>query len=129
MSDDATASPAEERGSSAKRLGASLLGLLQGHVELFGIELQEQKADSLRLLLLGGLTLICALLLLIGLSALVLLLFWDSARLEALIGLCLFYLAATLYCGFRLHHAVNDEDSPFSATLEELAKDRERLLP
>ena len=79
MSDDATAAPAEERGSSAKRLGASLLGLLQGHVELFGIELQEQKADSLRLLLLGGLTLICALLLLRGyLASRTTLLFWSS---------------------------------------------------
>ncbi|MOA62443.1 hypothetical protein D3C78_1878670 [compost metagenome] len=60
---------------------------------------------------------------------LVLALLWDNWRLEATIGLCLFYLLATLYCGWRLRAAVDDEASPFGATLEELARDKERLLP
>ena len=47
----------------------------------------------------------------------------------AMSGLCLFYLVLTLYCAWRLKQAVDDESSPFSATLEELAQDRERLLP
>ncbi|MCO6059399.1 phage holin family protein [Pseudomonas sp. MOB-449] len=129
MRDESPSAQESGRGPSPKRLGASLLGLLHGHVELFGIELQEQKANSLYLLLLGGLTLIFATLLLIGLSGLVLMLLWENWRFEALGGLCLFYLLATLYCGIRLRAAVDDEKSPFSATLEELARDRERLLP
>ena len=67
--------------------------------------------------------------LLIGLSALVLILVWDSYRLAGIIGLCVFYTLAAIYCGLRLKAAVFDESSPFNATLEELAKDRERLLP
>ncbi|MDH4555452.1 hypothetical protein E8F11_09725 [Pseudomonas sp. BN417] len=129
MSDEAPSSRASGRAPSPKRIGASLLGLLHSHVELFGIELQEQKANSLFLLLFGGLTLIFALLLLIGLSGLVLMLLWDNWRFEALGGLCLFYLLASLYCGIRLRAAVDDDESPFSATLEELARDRERLMP
>ncbi|MFC5698668.1 phage holin family protein [Pseudomonas sp. GCM10022186] len=129
MSDEAPSSRASGRAASPKRLGASLLGLLHSHVELFGIELQEQKANSLYLLIFGGLTLIFALLLLIGLSGLVLMLLWDNWRFEALGGLCVFYLLASLYCGIRLRAAVDDDESPFSATLEELARDRERLLP
>ena len=117
------------QGSSTRRLGAAFLGLLHSHVELFGIELQEQKARTVSLLLFAGLALVFALLLLIGLSALVLILFWDTYRLTAIIGLCIFYTLAALFCALRLKAAIFDESSPFHATLEELANDRERLLP
>ncbi|CEI09343.1 hypothetical protein PAMH19_2028 [Pseudomonas aeruginosa] len=116
-------------GPSLRRFGAAFLGLLHGHVELFGIELQEQKANTLRLLLFAGLALVFALLLLVGLSLLVLIVFWDTNRLAAALGLCLFYVIGSLFCGWRLYQSINDESSPFSATLEELANDRERLLP
>ncbi|SPY55559.1 membrane protein [Pseudomonas aeruginosa] len=82
--------PADGR-PSLRRFGAAFLGLLHGHVELFGIELQEQKANTLRLLLFAGLALVFALLLLVGLSLLVLIVFWDTNRLAAALGLCLFY--------------------------------------
>ena len=122
----------EESGSprsSPRRLGAAFLGLLHSHVELLGIELQEQKARTVSLLLFAGLALVFALLLFIGLSALVLVLVWDNYRLTGIIGLCVFYTLATIFCGLRLKAAVFDDSSPFNATLEELAKDRERLLP
>ena len=45
------------------------------------------------------------------------------------IGLCVFYTLAALFCGMRLRAAIFDESSPFNGTLEELANDRERLLP
>ncbi|MCK9800121.1 hypothetical protein BK634_04130 [Pseudomonas chlororaphis] len=115
--------------SSSRRLGAAVLGLLHSHVELFGIELQEQKARTVSLLLFAGLALVFALLLLVGLSALVLILLWDSYRLAGIIGLCVFYTLAAMFCGLRLKAAIYDESSPFHATLEELANDRERLLP
>ncbi len=115
--------------SSPRRLGAAFLGLLHSHVELLGIELQEQKARTVSLLLFAGLALVFALLLFIGLSALVLVLVWDNYRLTGIIGLCVFYTLATIFCGLRLKAAVFDDSSPFNATLEELAKDRERLLP
>lgn len=122
----------EESGSprsSPRRLGAAFLGLLHSHVELLGIELQEQKARTVSLLLFAGLALVFALLLLVGLSTLVLIVFWDDHRLAAIIGLCMFYALATVFCGIRLKAAIFDESSPFNATLEELAKDRERLMP
>ena len=120
--------PADGR-PSLRRFGAAFLGLLHGHGELFGIELQEQKANTLRLLLFAGLALVFALLLLVGLSLLVLIVFWDTNRLAAALGLCLFYVIGSLFCGWRLYQSINDESSPYSATLEELANDRERLLP
>jgi uncharacterized membrane protein YqjE len=120
--------PASDQTSSPRRLGAAFLGLLHSHVELFGIELQEQKARTLSLLLFAGLALVFALLLLTGLSALLLIVLWDSYRLAGIVGLCVFYLLAALFCALRLKAAIFDESSPFNATLEELANDRERLM-
>ncbi|MBT2341461.1 MULTISPECIES: phage holin family protein [Pseudomonas] len=126
---DESGSPEAGTSPTARRLGAAVLGLLHSHVELFGMELQEQKARTVSLLLFAGLALVFGLLLLVGLSALVLILVWDTYRLAGIIGLCLFYLLAALFCGLRLKAAIFDESSPFHATLEELANDRERLLP
>lgn len=83
-----------------------------------GEKQQQEKGNKRRLLLL-----------LTALSALLLILLWDSYRLAGIIGLCVFYSLAAVFCGLRLEAAVFDESSPFHATLEELAKDRERLLP
>ncbi|RZA17001.1 MAG: hypothetical protein EOP02_22140, partial [Proteobacteria bacterium] len=54
-------------GSTSRRLGAAMLGLLRSHVELFGIELQEQKSRTVSLLLFAGLALVFALLALVAL--------------------------------------------------------------
>lgn len=130
MSDGTEPSPPPAGQSpSIPRLTAAVLGLLHGHVELFGIELQEQKANSLRILLFAGFALVCGLLLLLSLSVLVLIALWDSYRLQAIIGLCLFYAVATLFCALRLNSVLRDEASPFNATLEELSRDREQLMP
>jgi uncharacterized membrane protein YqjE len=122
-------SSSTDQNSSPRRLGAAFLGLLHSHVELFGIELQEQKSRTLSLLLFAGMALVFALLLLIGLSALLLIVVWDSYRLAGIIGLCIFYTLAAVFCGLRLKAAIFDESSPFNATLQELANDRERLMP
>ncbi|MET0613170.1 MAG: phage holin family protein [Pseudomonas caspiana] len=118
----------DQTSSSPRRLGAAVLGLLHSHVELFGIELQEQKARTLSVLLFAGLALVFALLLLTGLSALLLIVLWDSYRLVGIIGLCVFYTLCALFCALRLKAAIFDESSPFNATLEELANDRERMM-
>ncbi|MNN67094.1 hypothetical protein D3C81_1827120 [compost metagenome] len=58
-----------------------------------------------------------------------LLLFWDSHRLEAIIVLCLCHGLGCLLALWRLFAALRRQTSPFSASLEELARDREQLLP
>lgn len=114
--------------SALRSMGAAALGLLHGHLELLGIELQEQKAASVRLLLCTGMALVFALLALFALSVLVLLLCWDSYRLPAIVGLCLFHSLGCLLALWRLRRILRRPFSPFRATLEELAHDREQLL-
>ncbi|WP_178106666.1 phage holin family protein [Pseudomonas mangiferae] len=116
-------------GPSPRRLGAAALGLLHSHLELLGIELQEQKQRSLHLLLFAGLALLFALLLLLGVSTLIMIIVWDTYRLQGIVGLCIVYCLAAVLCGLRLRAQLRDESTPFSATLEELKRDREQLLP
>jgi uncharacterized membrane protein YqjE len=114
---------------SLSRFGTAGLGLLHSHIELLGLELQEQKVRSLQALALAALALLCAWLLLIGLSALVLIALWDDYRLHSIVGLCLFYSLLLLLSLWHLRKRLNSAANPFSATLSELARDREQLLP
>jgi uncharacterized membrane protein YqjE len=114
---------------SLARAGAAGLGLLHGHIELLGLELQEQKSNSLQALALTGVTLLAGWLLLIGLSAWLLIALWDDYRLPTISGLCGFYALLLLVSLWRLSKVLNSASNPFSASLSELARDRERLLP
>lgn len=114
---------------SLKRLGGAAAGLLLSHLELLGIELQEEKSRLFQVFLLCGLSLVFVLLVMIALSALVLIHFWDSHRMAAAIGICLFYLVALGISVLRIIQLGKQGESPFSATMQELARNKERLLP
>ncbi|GAB3485443.1 phage holin family protein [Azotobacter salinestris] len=118
----------EDRKPSLKRFGGALLGLLQNHLELLGIEFQEEKAYAFRLFIFASLSLLFGLMLLIGLSAAVVVVFWDSHRLAAIFVLCLAYGLALVFCIARTLKLAQRSEHPFQATLEELARNRE-LLP
>ncbi len=129
MDDMQPQAAAEPPKPSLKKLGGAMVGLVHGHLELLGIEFQEEKSRSFRLFVFSGLSLIFGLLVLLCVSTLVLILCWDHYRLPAAIGLCLVYAAGLLVCVFKAVRLARDGESPFRATLAELARDKERLLP
>jgi uncharacterized membrane protein YqjE len=105
-----------------RRLGASLLSLLRVRAELFGIELDEEKA---RLRTTAILALLAAVFLALGLQVLTLLaivLFWDTYRLTAIAALAVLYLGIAAAMGWKIR-GLWRRARPFSATLEELRKD------
>ena len=128
MDDSQTAAP-PSRGPSPRRLAGALLGLVHGHVALFSEEIREQQARTVTLLILTGLSVLFGLLLIIGLSAGLLIAFWDNHRILVISLLCLFYGAGLLVCAATLIQRMRNAPAPFSASLEELARDREQLLP
>lgn len=128
MDDSQTAAP-PSRGPSPRRLAGALLGLVHGHVALFSEELKEQQARTVTLLILTGLCVLFGLMLIIGVSAALLILFWDTHRILVISLLCLFYASGLLGCGWNLVQRMRDAPAPFSASLEELARGREQLLP
>ncbi|MFC3607073.1 phage holin family protein [Stutzerimonas tarimensis] len=118
----------EAQQPSVKRLGSAFAGLMQGHLELLGIELQEEKARAIKLFLLAGVSLVLGILILVGISAVVVMAFWDN-RIAATIILCLLYAIALGVCLSMVMRIIKEFTQPFQATLEELARDRERLMP
>ncbi|ALZ84096.1 MULTISPECIES: phage holin family protein [Pseudomonas] len=120
--------PDEAPKPSVKRLAGAVVGLLQSHLELLGIEVQEEKVRTFQLFLFTGLSLIFGLLVLVGISAAVIIAFWDTYRMTATLALCGFYAVALAICILRALRLVKGA-APFHATLEELNRNRERLLP
>lgn len=112
-----------------QRLIASLLGLLQSHLGVFGIELEEARdrlARTLVLMIVGAGSILLFLLTL----ALALVLMVDPAhRLYAVIGLLAFFVLLAVVCLGLAWRWMKNGPEPFAMTLDELRKDRERLLP
>lgn len=116
-------------GPSVRRIGGALLGLLEGHVELLGLEIKEEKARTLRLLVFAALGLVFGLLLVIGLSSAIVIALWDQHRMLAILGLCALYAIGVAVCLGKVKSQVRHQARPFHDTLEEMARNRERLLP
>ena len=114
---------------SLKKLGGAFVGLVHGHLELLGLEFQEEKSRTFRLFVFSGLSLIFGLMVLLGVSTVVLIAFWDIYRIQAAIGLCLVFAIALLACVAQAKRLASKGESPFQATLSELARNKERLLP
>lgn len=135
MDDDLTPPPAgasastDADGPSVRRIGGALLGLLEGHVELLGLEIKEEKSRTLRLVIFAALGLVFGMLLLIGLSSAVVVAAWDEHRMLAILALCVVYAIGVAFCLGKAKSQLRNEARPFQDTLEEMARNRERLLP
>ncbi|WP_313088966.1 phage holin family protein [Pseudomonas sp.] len=114
---------------SIKKMGSALAGLVQGHLELIGIEIQEERARVFKLFLLASVSFVLGLLILVGLSAAIVIAFWDSNPIAAILVLCALYGIVMAICISRATRIARESASPFQATVEELARNRERLLP
>lgn len=114
---------------SIKKMGSAIAGLVQGHLELIGIEIQEERVRVFKLFLLASVSLILGLLILVGLSAAIVIAFWESNPIAAILVLCAVYAVVLGICISRAIGLAKESASPFQATVEELARNRERLLP
>jgi uncharacterized membrane protein YqjE len=116
-------------GASLRGLATGALGLVATHVELIGVELQEEKHRLIEVAVFGA----CAL----ALLAMALLLatfgivawFWDTHRMETIVCLTVFYAALGAWALFTMQRKLEAHPNPFASTASELEKDRERLQP
>lgn len=112
---------------SLKRIGGVLVSVLRNRVELFAIELQEEKHRQLELLFLTGSALVLGLLGLGLISGAIVFLFPESARLLAAGGLGVLYLCVMAWLLYRVKKRLPNQ--PFSETINQLKKDVECLTP
>jgi uncharacterized membrane protein YqjE len=110
--------------NSLRRTGDSLLGLAQSRIELFAVELQEEKLRALRVTiwLVIALALVVAGML-VGLSALAICL-WNVAGYWGLVGLAVASLGTGAGALWRTPHGMGNGPTPFAETIGEFKKDR-----
>jgi uncharacterized membrane protein YqjE len=111
---------------SGSRILESLLGLVQNRVELFGVELSEERQRSVEALILGAAIAAFAIMGLLLFTFGLVLVFWERGRVAVSFVLGMGYLISAALVWRRLQHRLR-EARPFSATVGEIRKDREWL--
>jgi len=112
---------------SLRRLAARSVALLQNRFELFSVELEEQKARLLRVLVLLALTVFLGCLALATVTAAIVVLAGEKARGPILIVLSVLYIVAGIVAFLVLRKELRSAPTPFQETLSELKKDRDWL--
>lgn len=121
--------PGSEGGllDSIRKLAITLTGALQTRLGIFATELEEAKLQLSQLLLLGLVALFCLGLGIVLLTVFFVVLFWDSYRLAVLGIMAGVFLGMGIFAVLALRAKAAENTKMFSATLAELAKDREQL--
>jgi uncharacterized membrane protein YqjE len=110
--------------SSFRTLGDGLLATVQDRLDLFSVEVEEEKLRLIQTMFwISGV--LCAGVLAILFASLTLVyLCWDNARLTVLGGLAVFYAAVLLGVVIAFRRFIARQPRPFSATRAELGEDR-----
>ena len=112
---------------SLRSVGRSLLGLAQTRVELFAVELQEEKLRALKLMAWFAAAIVLGttgLLVAIGALAMVL---WQWAGYWGLGGLAAVTLGAGVGFMWMIHRQITHGPVPFAETAAEFRRDAESL--
>jgi uncharacterized membrane protein YqjE len=109
---------------SLRALADGLLATAQERLELFGVELQEEKFRLIQTIVwisaaifAGGMAITFA-------SITLVYLFWESARLAVLGALTLFYSGALVVVIVAFRRYLARQPRPFAASLQEIQNDR-----
>jgi uncharacterized membrane protein YqjE len=112
---------------SLRELGADALALARVRVELLGVELKEALQLQKRMLVLAIVSSLFLAAGLMGLSVLVVVLFWDTHRMAAIGGVTAAYLGIGGWAFLRLRDLVQNGPMPFGATIAEFQRDLDIL--
>jgi uncharacterized membrane protein YqjE len=107
------------------RLGATLVAMLQTRLELAAVEMEEQSQRFQRNLLLSLLAMFLFGIALVLVALFVVILFWDSYRIAAVLGMAALFALAALALGLKVRASVAGRPRLMAATLAELQKDIE----
>ncbi len=109
---------------SLRALGDGLIASLHDRLELFSVELQEEKFRLIQIFIWISAAIFTGMMAITFASITLVYLFWESARIAVLTGLTLLYAGAlvAIIVAFRRHLA--RQPRPFAATLQEINTDR-----
>ncbi len=120
---DTSPEPSPGLFSAVRRLLNTALAGVENRIELFLVELREERFRVFEVLLLGCAAALLGFMALLTVTVTLVVVFWDSARVQVLVVLSACYSLATIGILWRLKVLFRNWSS-FSATLDELKKDR-----
>jgi uncharacterized membrane protein YqjE len=112
---------------SLRQLLATLAGVAHTRIELLGTEVEEQVARLTSMLLWAIVSLFLAFTTVVLFAVAILVAFWDTNRILVAVLLAVGFAALALIAWLRVRAVAWGRPHLFQATLEELAKDRDRL--
>jgi uncharacterized membrane protein YqjE len=112
---------------AVSRIGATLVAMVRTRLELAAVEVQEEARRLLGYLAwtLLAVFLVAAAFMLAALF--VILLFWDSYRLQAVAGMSILFALAGAVIVMKVHASFDAKPAMLSATLAELRNDADLL--
>jgi len=113
---------------SVKRMARTAAAIVHNRVELLAVEIQEEGARFVGLLLLVGAVIVCSGLGLIMVTVTILCAVSDEHRVMAALIIAVTCLLGAVASAIGLHYRLKNW-SAFSGTRDELRKDREWLQP
>jgi len=126
---DAGAAHATGLFASLRNFAATLTAVAQTRLELLANEVEEEKLRFGQLLLFGSIALFCLAVGSVFFAIFVTVLLWDSHRLLVLGGLAVFFLGCGGLAVVMFRARASSGSRLFAASLAELGKDRQQLLP
>lgn len=115
--------------ASLRNFAATAVAIARTRLELLANEVAEEKIRLGQLLVFGVVALFGLIVGVIFFAMFVTVLLWDSHRLLALGGFAVLFFGMGLYAVFQLRARASVGSRLFSASLAELGKDRQQLLP
>jgi uncharacterized membrane protein YqjE len=109
---------------SLRALGESLLASAQDRIELFALELQEEKFRLIQTFIWISAVIFTGMMAAAFASLTLVYLLWQTAPLTTLVGLTVFYSLSLAAAVWRLRYHIARQPLPFAASLEELGADR-----
>jgi uncharacterized membrane protein YqjE len=115
--------------ASLRKLAATAVGILQTRLDLLATEVEEERLRLLQIVFWGVIAVFFLVLGVFMLTLFFVVLFWDTHRVLMTGMLAAFFLALGVVTGLAVRSKTRAKSKLFSASLAELAKDREHLTP
>ena len=127
MSEQGAGEPATGILQSLRNLATTLVALLQNRLELLATDLEEERIRLLQVLFWAAGALFFFALGVLMITMFVVLMLWDSYRLAGIVVLAAVFLAIGVGLALGVYKLMHRRSLLFSASLDELAKDKDRL--
>jgi uncharacterized membrane protein YqjE len=114
--------------TSLRKLLDTGLAALQTRTELFAVEFKEEKEQVLELVMWVMIVLFFAIMTMVVLTATIIFAFPEDRRVYVAGTLAFLYLVGAVWAFLTLRTRLKNRPIPFSASVDEIKKDREWLL-